>query len=376
MIANKQVNETDVRVNENDNSTRLQVEHFRRLQLTQQCSCIKEDMLMIIDVDLDLHGKNSFRKIGKIDDHFAFSVETAILYINLLTKNKRIKRYVLRISKDSIQNPVEKTNYFIDAIYKILDGVIDGNEIIIDLFGLASNQQLQWGIFKDQNFNLNETEKCLYNFCNRSAKLDISGILTLGRIATEVEVAKQAIRDAKSETQICSFSSNQETSFAYINNQSPKRIYDTGQKILAANTLDMNLWSLIDIWCGTNVSIIKPLENYSVISNVYDYLVDRQKREQFLDSDFVQKSTERNRHVRKYVEQIRSDYDALDILCEATSIGAYAVSGRTYLLQLLEQDNGIEMRERAEDESFLMVKALSKDRFWGIMDRSTVKRFG
>ena len=206
--------------------------------------------------------------------------------------------------------------------------------------------------------------------------MNVSGILTLGRIATEVEVTKQAIRDAKSETKICSFSSNQETSFAYIYNQSSKRIYDTGQKILTANTLDMNLWSLIDIWCGTNVSIIKPLENYSIISNVHDYITDRHKREDFLNSDFVQKNTEKNKHVRKYVEQIRSNYSALDILCENISIGAYAVSGRTYLLQLLEQDNGTEMREKAEDESFLMVKALSKDRFWGIMDRSTVKRFG
>ena len=97
------------------------MEYFRRLQLTQQCSCFKKDMLMIIDVDLDLYGKNSCRRISKIDDHFARSIENATDYINSLTKNKLIRRYVLRIAKDSIQDPFEKINYFIDAIYKILE---------------------------------------------------------------------------------------------------------------------------------------------------------------------------------------------------------------------------------------------------------------
>ncbi|MGY0400190.1 MAG: hypothetical protein ACWIPH_09765 [Ostreibacterium sp.] len=43
---------------------------------------------------------------------------------------------------------------------------------------------------------------------------------------------------------------------------------------------------------------------------------------------------------------------------------------------MLEQANGAQMRACAEDEAWSMVKALSKEKFWGIIDRNTVKRFG
>ncbi|MGY0400191.1 MAG: hypothetical protein ACWIPH_09770 [Ostreibacterium sp.] len=299
------------------------MQNFRRLQSQQQYHCERNNMLMSIDVDLDLHGEDACRQIHNMDGYYARSIENTIKYINSLNEISSINRYVLRLTKSSILDSFEKINYFVASIHEILEKIINKNEIIIDPFGLALDEQLRWGIFDSQGFNLNETEKCLYNFCNESSKLGIAGILTLGRIATEVEVTKQAIQDSGCTTKICSFSSNQETSSAYIYHQSSERIYDTGQKIQIANILDMDLWSLIDIWCGTDISVIKPLENYAMITRIYTYITDRQKREIFLNSDAVQKAVENNRHAQRYINEMRTNYDDLTVCCEKIKIGVY-----------------------------------------------------
>lgn len=173
---------------------------------------------------------------------------------------------------------------------------------------------------------------------------------------------------AGSDVKIASFSQNSETSTAYIYD---KRLNtDTGQKILPGNLEEMDLRGLMDVWDGTDVSLVKPIENYCCISNLRSLLTDDAYRNKFLSSSFISNMYDKFPQIRSRLDRIVSDPDEMKKRCESALVGGYTVSGTSMILLFLANHIGDSSRWARQREIWLTARAACGERFWGIVDRS------
>ncbi|WP_339918401.1 hypothetical protein [Photorhabdus noenieputensis] len=132
-------------------------------------------------------------------------------------------------------------------------------KMIVDPFGLALTDNGQWGV-RDNNGNFDKEQT--YNLLEKVgfilSRNHVHGVVTLGRLPEEVMLTEKGISKAGNYTKIYSFSQNSETSTAYVYLDAVS--HNTGQKIMPGNVKGMDLWALVDIWHGTDVSVIKSME--------------------------------------------------------------------------------------------------------------------
>lgn len=221
-------------------------------------------------------------------------------------------------------------------------------KLIVDPFGLALTANGQWGVCNNMGvFDKEETLRLLGRVGFILSSNNVHGVITLGRIPEEVKATKEGITLGGGYTQIYSFSQNSETSTAYVYLDTPG--HNTGQKILPGNIAEMDLWALIDIWHGADVSVVKPMESYHLISSIRSLNRDPRLRNEFLSSSVVEAIAEQHEFSRATLAELRENSDKLTEKCHNVKIGGYTVSGTTFMLSLLAQKKGEAMaRARLE----------------------------
>ena len=248
----------------------------------------------------------------------------------------------------------------------------DALRYVVDPFNLALNDNLSWGVLdEDGQLRMPETIELLSAIARTFGQAGVDGLLTLGRIESEVEVTRRELDRVNPRTKIYSFSQNSETSTAYIYLDAGKA-HDTGQKILPGNCTEMTLRALADIWDGTDVCVVKPIENFHLTLQLSELLDSEWARVRFLDSDRIARLAERSPYLEGKVAQMRSEVAAMTRKCANVLVGGYDVSGTSYALSLLEAQRGQSLARARLEEIWLNAAAASGTRRGPIIDRNAV----
>ncbi|MCY8560525.1 delta-aminolevulinic acid dehydratase, partial [Bacillus haynesii] len=241
----------------------------RRLTQEFEVNINADKLSQPIDVDVYLQG-NTVREMKNMDDYPFRSVENSLEFIKEL-KTYGIHSITLRlVGKPSYNdwNVYDVLRDHVNAFKNIRACYPKGTlHITVDPFSIGLNEDGTWGI-KNKSGQLDylETIELISNISMSFGKAGTDSILTLGRIEGEVEVTKKVLEKIESDTTITSFSQNTETKNAYMYLENTPARLDTGQKILVGNVTEMNLHTLIDIYEGTNTIIVKPIENFHLIT--------------------------------------------------------------------------------------------------------------
>jgi hypothetical protein len=246
--------------------------------------------------------------------------------------------------------------------------------LIVDPFGLALTPEGQWGVKNKQGkLDIELTCNFLTEIGRRLSRQNVYGVVTLGRVSQEVQMTKKGILEGGGKTKIFSFSQNSETSTAYIYLDSVG--HNTGQKILPGHAMEMDLWALFDIWHGTDVSIIKPMENYHLMRSLIDLLEYESARQKFLSSPAVQRLVMNDPFAQTLLEELCLNPDILKEKCRNVKLGGYTVSGTTYMLSLLATAKGPEMARSRLEELWITAFGILGEKCECLIDRNTMKYF-
>lgn len=240
--------------------------------------------------------------------------------------------------------------------------------LIVDPFGVALNADGTWGRAGPAGLDADLTTTLVEDLAAAMARAGADGIVTLGRLPQEVPATRRGITRAGTETKIYSFSQNSETSTAYVYLNGSQR--DTGQKILPGNTTEMDLWSLLDIWDGTDVCLVKPMENFHVAGNLRRLLDDDVARTGFITSTGVRRLAALRPPVADRLAAMAADPRRMARRCRAVRIGTYAVSGTTALLGLLAERHGTALARARLREMWLNSAAATGARRGPLVDRN------
>jgi porphobilinogen synthase len=198
-----------------------------------------------------------------------------------------------------------------------------------------------------------------------------AGIFTLGRVENEVMVTRAELDAIGSTAKIYSFSQNSETSTAYIYLDTGKAP-DSGQKILPGNCMEMTLRALADIWDGTDLCIVKPLENYHLTSELNRLLQSPIERARFLRQGKITGLAAKSPSLQQKIESMILDAPVMSERCRGVLIGGYVVSGTSYTLSLIESARGNVMARSRLEEMWVNHMAAADTRLGPIVDRNAV----
>jgi delta-aminolevulinic acid dehydratase/porphobilinogen synthase len=211
----------------------------------------------------------------------------------------------------------------------------------IDPFGLALGEDDQWGATTGKGvISLDLTERMFTQAVQGYATAGASYILTLGRFAKEVLVARRTLDHMGSATKICCFSTNTETTQAYAYLSQQSCYHDSQQKVLPQNVGEMILWGLVDIACGANQIIIKPSDNLHVLLVLMQLAQCPKTRKKFFELPTIQDLLRKSEFVEEVAGKLLAKPEPL-----VAEWGSYAISG------IYAQDMVI--RER-KGEAFLL----------------------
>lgn len=342
----------------------------RRLSLEREVTLTAADMAQPFDIDLSLQpgdrkalaGLARYYRLGlgtageEIARAAALGVPVAVLRFVGTSKNPYAALDQQATALDSLRALVGR-----DVI-----------SFVIDPFSLALNDNWSWGIVDcDGEVRLPETVHLLSAIAQTFGQAGAHGLFTLGRIDAEVEVTRAELDKINPSIKIYSFSQNSETSSAYIYLNTPV-VLDTGQKILSGNCDEMTLRALIDIWDGTDVCIVKPMESYHLTNELAGLLTSESKRAQFLSADRVARLAGLSSDIGRKVSTMRANTALMNKKCEGVLVGGYAVSGTSYVLSLLESARGSVMARARLEEMWLNAAAAAGERRGPIVDRNVV----
>ncbi|MED4116887.1 delta-aminolevulinic acid dehydratase [Priestia megaterium] len=370
----------------------------RRIFHENEISISGQDFTQIIDIDLTLKG-NVTKDLPNMPDYPVRSLENAINYIHWL-QTKDIFSVVIRMG-GSVKNE-ESSVYSFDplfigteqkynelyeneipvyqflkaqkAAYKLIRTTFSPKQlqIIGDPFGIAPNKNGGWGIqHEGGSLNYEKTEQLIKEIAKAYSEVELDGILTLGRIYKEVQITRKALDKINSNTKIYSFSQNIESKTAYIYLDEINNRRDTGQKIIPGNITEMALHTLLDIYEGTDVIVVKPTENYHAIYMTNNFLTNKQSILSFLQSNKIKDICQTNIELNHVVEDIVNDIDNFyEEKCKKVRLSTYTVSGSYYLQKLLGQEKGENFTYNVLDETFKNAKSAAGECFITIMDRN------
>jgi delta-aminolevulinic acid dehydratase/porphobilinogen synthase len=242
-------------------------------------------------------------------------------------------------------------------------------KLIVDPFGLALTQDGQWGILQgDSGFDRDKTFSLLERVGCILSRNNVHGVVTLGRIPEEVRLTKKGIIEGGNKTKIYSFSQNSETSTAYVYLDSVG--HNTGQKILPGNVKEMDLWALMDIWHGADVSVIKPMESYHLMSSLSYLIKDDTARNSFINSDAVGEMVNKNSFIAETLKEMKENPAILAEKCHHLKLAGYTVSGTTYMLSLLAHEKGTDMARARLEEMWLTALGVMDKHCECLIDRN------
>lgn len=347
----------------------------RRLTQEFEVNINADKLSQPIDVDVYLQG-NTVREMKNMDDYPFRSVENSLEFIKEL-KTYGIHSITLRlVGKPSYNdwNVYDVLRDHVNAFKNIRACYPKGTlHITVDPFSIGLNEDGTWGI-KNKSGQLDylETIELISNISMSFGKAGTDSILTLGRIEGEVEVTKKVLEKIESDTTITSFSQNTETKNAYMYLENTPARLDTGQKILVGNVTEMNLHTLIDIYEGTNTIIVKPIENFHLITLTSLFLKDKYKIIDFLTSEKVKNTLEYHPSMREKVLDILFNIDDFFAKCKEVKIGGYTVSGTYYLHKSFENEKGKNFSFGVIDELLKNAISASDSCISTIIDRNAL----
>lgn len=330
-------------------------------------------MAQAIDVSIDL-GEEERNPTKAIPGYFAYGWRSAanrIIHANTLGVEYISLRF---ISSANRNNNIEAgLILFEETLQNILTSI--GSvpvKMIVDPFGLALTEDGQWGVRDNNgNFDKEQTHNLLEKVGFILSRNHVHGVVTLGRLPEEVMLTKKGISKAGDYTKIYSFSQNSETSTAYVYLDTVG--HNTGQKIMQGNVKEMDLWALLDIWHGTDVSVIKPMESFHLMSSLRYLIENETAREQFLNSPDVKDMAQKNAFVAKSLAEMNASPLELSLKCSRIKMAGYTVSGTTYMLALLAHEKGPEMARARMEEMWITALGVMDEQCECLIDRNVVK---
>ncbi|WP_394661940.1 hypothetical protein [uncultured Pantoea sp.] len=346
---------------------------FTRRIVTESAVSVSPGVLsQAIDVSATLD-KNAKKPARGLPGYFTYgwkSASEAILNAAALGVTTISLRFVSAVTEEG-----EKNSGLVqfEQTLSLIQNHIAGHNIhlIVDPFGLALTQDGQWGLKNAQGkFDQARTYQLLEKVGYTLSVNRIHGVVTLGRIPEEVKMTRQGIVAGGGHTRIYSFSQNSETSTAYVYLDSPG--HNTGQKILPGNIAEMDLWALMDIWHGADVSVIKPMESYHLMGSLRYFLNDADARIAFLHSEQVHAIAAAHPFIRHTLDGMISEPQLLAQKCERLQLAGYTVSGTTYMLSLLAHEKGPDMARARLEEMWLTALGVMGDRCACLIDRNAV----
>lgn len=297
----------------------------RRLSTESEVSLSASMFGQPVDIDLNLVSGES--PLTNMPGYPRRSVSGALAYIEQCI-GAGIHRFLIRM----VEGGDRGTTRFADCMSRIatqarvlqrLRGAFPETELFIDPFGIALGQNDQWGVTTaDGTLSKSDTERMWREAAAGYALNGADWVLTLGRFASEVAVAKRVIGETRMKLKVCTFSTNTETTQAYAYLPHEARYKDSGQKVLPQNIAEMLLWCLVDLSAGADMVIIKPSDNYHILMRVIELATCPIVRRAFLEREAVRDLRGRD----PFVDEHLSMLDSADGVFEALW-GAYAISG-------------------------------------------------
>jgi porphobilinogen synthase len=372
----------------------------RRIIKESECILTAKDFTQTIDVDLTLK-EDTTKDLPNMPDYKVRSLQNAINYIHEL-KSKGINSVVIRMGSSvnnnensvysfdplfigteekynnlynpAIETPVYKFLEAQNKAYKLIRNEFPKGDlhIIGDPFGIAPNKNGGWGI-QDENGQLDydRTADIIKRIAKSYSESNLDGVLTLGRIYREVKLTREALDELKSQTKIYSFSQNIESKTAYIYLDNINNRRDTRQKIIPGNITEMALHTLLDIYEGTNVVVVKPTESFHAIYMTNQFITNKMSIVDFLNTDNVKRIILNNKNLSLILNDILENVDSFfENVCKNVKIATYTVSGSYYLQKLLEQAKGENFTYNVLAETFKNAKSSAGYKFTTIMDRN------
>lgn len=345
----------------------------RRLSNEDEITITTDHLCQSIDVDIYMEG-NTTKEMKNMKDYPYRSIENAIQYISLV-KESGIQSVLLHLIGNAYgEDPYKVLQDHVNAIKTIRNKFPKGElNITIDPFMTAFNKDGSWGI-KDTTGKLKylESMDLLASIATAYSLAGADGIITLGRIEGEVEVTKKALEKIHSVMKIKAFSQNTETTNAYMYLENLPDQLETGQKILVGNLTEMNIRTIMDIHEGADVIIVKPIENFHLITLTLEFISNINTVEMFLNSSKVRELLEANPFVQAKVNEILSDLESFEVKSSQVQIGAYSVSGTYFIHKSFEKEKGGRFSLGLMDELLKNAISAAGNRLDTILDRNAL----
>lgn len=244
-----------------------------------------------------------------------------------------------------------------------------GLELVVDPFSIALDRWGQWGLSSDGRPDGAATLDLLRDLAAVVHRGGATGIVTLGRVAREVEVTRAV---AQGGLRVYSFSTNSETSAAYAGAGTHPT---TNQKIWPGNLRDMLLWTVLDIDAGTDVPVTKPVENFHVVVETRRLLDSPDALARFLDEPATLRLVDDDPDLLAAVRRVRADVTGFHARAARVELGAYTVSGTTKLLALLARDEGVDAARARLEELWVNAITAAGPRGTVLIDRGATAWF-
>ncbi|WP_169409444.1 hypothetical protein [Dyadobacter beijingensis] len=285
-------------------------------------------------------GTNARLLMGKgQSSYYLHTNETIMAEIEAVLKIGIEKVFLQIIASDENLSTAEK----IDDCRKVIEKVRGtfGNDLVImtDPQGVCFREDLRWGVStNEKEIDAERTLDVLIHTASSFADAGINAFITIGRVNHEVKAVREAYNRLYPGVDVYSFSTNSETSNAYI--QETK--YDpglalTGQKILVGNKHEMILRALIDVAEGTQMMLQKPIESFHLVEYIRCLIEEEIALESFLSKPVVKRLIEDN----NLAGDLFVDTSSLLSNLKKVKLGAYEVSGTYMIYKMLEENPSV-----------------------------------
>jgi porphobilinogen synthase len=285
-----------------------------------------------VDIAISLEG-NTTQAIPNMDGYPMRSADNAIAYIaDILALGVRtvMIRMDAPLSFANTAAVLERQAAIIKQIRQQYD--TKTLDIIVDPFSVALNADKTWGVVHEGELHYSRTLELFATITDHFVKAGATYVLTLGRFEREVDVTKRTIDLTQADTKVASFSTNTETTNAYV--YADHGAYAiTKQKILVSNYQEMVFRALVDLHEGSQLLVIKPAENLHVLERVKTLLHYPALLQSFLQSARITALASSSVYLSRVRDQILSDIPTFLKCANTAGLAAYTVSG-TYFMDM------------------------------------------
>lgn len=246
-------------------------------------------------------------------------------------------------------------------------------QLVADPYGIAPNRDGSWGIKADNgvDIDLRRSESLLRELSTAYAEAGADAIFGLGRFGHEVAVMREALTAAGLHSQIWSLSAITEGKTIYIYLPLDETHGDSGQLVLPGRLHERLLQTMIDIYEGSSVIVVKPSDHLHLLTLTNLLTTSPTMLDVILNAGETQAVTAARPDLGTVLEAIRENPQAWLDSARRVRICAYTVSGQYYTHSLLEAGRGHEFVAEIMAELFKEIRSCAGERFDVIFDRHT-----